>query len=96
MNCGLCSKTTIVCSVPVLGYKRDKRRSDFFGSADYGYCASRHLRYFGYQLVSVVVTLAGLIVRYELSALIPIACRRRYWRSATVAIALPTKALSVR
>lgn len=51
--------------VPVLGYKRDKRHSDFLGSADYGYCASRHLRYFGYKLVSVL-TLEGLIVRYEL------------------------------
>ncbi len=36
--------------VPVLGYKRSKKRSDFLGSADYGYCASRHLRYFGYKL----------------------------------------------
>jgi hypothetical protein len=26
--------------VPVMGYKRSKRRSDFAGRADYGYCAS--------------------------------------------------------
>ena len=26
--------------VPVVGYKRSKRHSDFAGSADYGYCAS--------------------------------------------------------
>ena len=51
--------------VPVIGNQRNKRRSDFLGSADYGYCASRDLNYFGYKLVSVV-TLEGLIVRYDL------------------------------
>ena len=37
--------------VPVLGYKRDKQRSDFAGCASYGYCASRQMHYFGYKLV---------------------------------------------
>ncbi len=31
--------------IPVLGYKRSKRHSDFRGSADYGYCVSRKLHY---------------------------------------------------
>ncbi|MDJ0678068.1 MAG: hypothetical protein QNJ36_22240, partial [Calothrix sp. MO_167.B42] len=35
--------------VPVVGYKRDKRQSDFTGSADYGWCASRKMNYFGYK-----------------------------------------------
>ncbi len=51
--------------VPVMGYKRSKRHSDFAGSADYGYCSSRNLRYFGYKLV-MLTTLSGLPVAYEL------------------------------
>ncbi len=30
--------------VPVVGYKRTKKRSDFRGSAEHGYCASRIFR----------------------------------------------------
>ena len=51
--------------VPVVGYKRSKAHSDFAGSADYGYCASRKLYYFGYKLV-MITTLDGLPVLYEL------------------------------
>jgi DDE family transposase len=51
--------------VPVLGYKRSKKHSDFAGSADYGYCSSRKLHSFGYQLV-LLTTLSGLPVVYEL------------------------------
>ena len=53
--------------LPVLGYKRSKHRSDFRGSAGYGYCASRKLYYFGYKLV-MVTTPAGIPVVYELVA----------------------------
>ena len=51
--------------VPVLGYKRDKRRSDFAGRADFGQCASRNLKYFGYKLVTVS-TLNGIPIVYDL------------------------------
>jgi len=51
--------------IPVMGYKRSKKRSDFAGSASYGYCASRNLKYFGYKLVSVC-TLEGIPLVYEL------------------------------
>jgi len=51
--------------VPVGGYKRSKRHSEFRGSADYGYCASRNMHYFGYKLVSIT-TLNGLPVVYDL------------------------------
>lgn len=51
--------------VPVLGYKRHKNRSDFAGYANYGQCASRNLKYFGYKLV-VLSTLEGLPIVYEL------------------------------
>lgn len=51
--------------VPVLGYKRSKRHSDFAGSASYGYCASRKMKYFGYKLV-MLCTLDGIPVAYEL------------------------------
>ena len=51
--------------LPVVGYKRSKRHSDFAGSADYGYCSSRKLSYFGYKLV-MVTTLDGIPVVYDL------------------------------
>ena len=51
--------------VPVVGYKRSKRHSDFEGSASYGYCASRKLYYFGYKLV-VLSTLSGIPLVYAL------------------------------
>jgi hypothetical protein len=51
--------------VPVVGYKRSKAKSDFAGSAAYGVCVSRKLKYFGYKLV-VLSTLDGIPVAYEL------------------------------
>lgn len=51
--------------IPVVGYKRSKSRSRFLGSAEYGYCASRNLHYFGYKLV-MVTTLDGIPVVYDL------------------------------
>jgi len=51
--------------VPVVGYKRSKRNSDFVGSANYGRCASRNLQYFGYKLVTIT-TLSGIPVVYDL------------------------------
>jgi hypothetical protein len=51
--------------VPVLGYKRGKSHSDFAGSAGYGRCVSRNLKYFGYKLV-IVSTLNGIPIVYDL------------------------------
>jgi len=51
--------------VPVIGYKRSKKHSDFYGSANYGYCASRNLKYFGYKLITIT-TLDGIPVIYDL------------------------------
>lgn len=51
--------------IPVLGYKRNKKHSDFLGSANYGYCASRNMHYFGYKLVTIA-TLDGIPIAYEL------------------------------
>lgn len=51
--------------IPVVGYRRSKRFSDFQGSADYGYCAARKMKYFGYKLV-VLSTLQGLPIAYDL------------------------------
>ena len=53
--------------VPVLGYKRSKKRSDFRQSAGYGYCSARHFHYFGYKFVAVT-TFAGLPVVFEMVA----------------------------
>ena len=51
--------------IPVVGYTRSKGRSDFSGSATYGYCASRKLAYFGDKLV-MLTTLDGIPVTYDL------------------------------
>lgn len=51
--------------VPVVGYKRPKEKSDFFGSAEYGYCKSKNLHYWGYKFV-MLVTSDGIPVAFEL------------------------------
>jgi len=51
--------------VPVVGVKRSNRHSDFAGSASYGYCPSRSMKYFGYKLVAIT-TFSGIPVVYEL------------------------------
>jgi hypothetical protein len=51
--------------VPVLGYKRSKRASDFAGVASYGVCASRNLKYYGFKLV-ILATMDGMPLVYEL------------------------------
>ena len=51
--------------IPVMGYKRHKKHSDFAGSAAYGYCASRNMKYFGYKLVTIS-TLSGFPIVYDL------------------------------
>jgi hypothetical protein len=51
--------------VPVLSYKRNKAHSDFLGSANYGVCVSRKLKYFGYKLV-LLCSLQGDRVYYDL------------------------------
>ena len=53
--------------VPVVGYKRSKKRSDFRQSAGYGYCSARHFHYFGYKFVAVT-TFSGLPVVFEMVA----------------------------
>ena len=67
--------------IPVVGYRRSKKHSDFYGSANADamrpsrlaavcanalrYCAARKMKYFGYKLV-VLSTLGGIPVAYEL------------------------------
>lgn len=51
--------------VPVVGYTRSKRHSDFAGYASYGYCAARQMHYFGFKLVALT-TLDGLPLVYDL------------------------------
>jgi hypothetical protein len=53
--------------VPVLGYKRSKKHSDFRQSAGYGYCSARHFHYFGYKFVAVT-TFSGLPGAFEMVA----------------------------
>lgn len=51
--------------VIAVGYRRDKTHSAFLGSAEYGYCAARRLKYFGYKLV-LLTTLDGTPYAFEL------------------------------
>lgn len=51
--------------VIAVGYRRDKNHSDFRGSAEYGYCSARRLKYFGYKLV-MLTTLDGTPYAFEL------------------------------
>ena len=53
--------------VPVVGYKRSKKRSDFRPTAAYGYCAARHFHYYGYKFVAIT-TFSGVPIAYELVA----------------------------
>ena len=51
--------------IPVVGYRRSKKRSDFLGCATYGYCASKKMYYFGYKLVAIT-SLEGIPLVYDL------------------------------
>jgi len=67
-NMGYLSKVDLLLDtkpIPVVGYKRSKKRSSFAGSANYGHCTSRKMKYFGYKLV-MVCTLEGIPIVYEL------------------------------
>ncbi len=52
--------------VPCVSYKRSKQASDFVGTADYGVCSSKAMKYFGCKLHSVV-GLSGLILGFLLT-----------------------------
>src|SRR5213082_1785303 len=52
--------------VPCVSYKRSKQASDFVGTADYGVCSSKAMKYFGCKLHSVV-SLTGLILGFLLT-----------------------------
>ena len=65
---GVCQHTLFILDtkpVPVVNVKRSNRHSDFAGSASYGHCVSRNMKYFGYKLVAIT-TLDGIPVVYEL------------------------------
>ena len=65
---GVCQRSQFILDtkpVPVVNVKRSNRRSDFAGSASYGHCVSRNMKYFGYKLVAIT-TLDGIPVVYEL------------------------------
>src|SRR5512135_3207839 len=49
--------------VPCVSYKRGKGASDFVGTADYGVCSSKAMKYFGCKLHRVV-SLTGLIMGF--------------------------------
>src|SRR5205085_3995894 len=52
--------------VPCVSYKRAKQASEFVGTADYGVCSSKAMKYFGYKLHSVV-GLTGIILGFLLT-----------------------------
>src|SRR5438094_4293054 len=53
--------------VPCVGYKRAKQGRDFVGTAAYGVCSSKALKYFGCKLHSVV-SLTGVIMGFVVTA----------------------------
>jgi Transposase DDE domain len=61
-------ETAVIDSAPVpcVGYKRAKDASDFVGTADYGVCSSKALKYFGLKLHSVV-SLTAVVMGFLLS-----------------------------
>src|SRR5205085_7259757 len=52
--------------LPCVSYKRGKQASDFVGTADYGVCSSKAMKYFGCKL-HTVVSLTGLILGFLLT-----------------------------
>lgn len=60
--------TAVIDSVPVpcVGYKRDKQASDFAGTADYGVCSSKAMKYFGFKL-HTIVSLTGVLMGFVLT-----------------------------
>ena len=58
-------ETAVIDSAPVpcVGYKRGKPSSDFLGTADYGVCSSKAMKYFGCKFHSVV-SLTGVIMSF--------------------------------
>ena len=52
--------------LPCVSYKRSKQASDFVGTADYGVCSSKAMKYFGCKL-HMVVSLTGLILGFLLT-----------------------------
>src|SRR6059058_6297911 len=56
--------------VPCVGYKRGKQGSDFLGTADYGVCSSKAMKYFGCKFQSVV-SLTGVIMSFLLTPASP-------------------------
>jgi hypothetical protein len=60
-------KWFILDTTPVVavGYRRNKSRSEFLGSANYGRCEARGMKYFGYKLV-LLSTLEGVAAHFEL------------------------------
>ena len=65
-------ETAAIDSAPVacVGYKRGKQSSDFLGTADYGVCSSKAMKYFGCKFHSVV-SLTGVIMSFLLTPASP-------------------------
>ncbi len=61
-------ETAVIDSAPIpcMGYKRSKQASDFVGTAEYGVCSSKALKYFGLKLHSAV-SLTGVILGFVLT-----------------------------
>ena len=64
----LLEETGVIDSVPVpcVSYKRSKQASDFVGTADYGVCNSKAMKYFGLKL-HTIVSLTGVVMSFVLA-----------------------------
>lgn len=61
--------TAVIDSAPIpcVGYKRSKSATDFAGSAYYGVCSSKTMKYYGLKLHNLVM-LTGVILDFMLTA----------------------------
>src|SRR5947207_4514010 len=61
-------ETAAIDSVPLpcVSYKRGKQASDFVGTADYGVCSSKAMKYFGFKL-HTIISLSGVVMSFLLT-----------------------------
>lgn len=68
LDAGRLEETAVIDSAPVpcVGYKRSKQGSDFAGTASYGVCSSKAMKYFGFKL-HTIVSLTGVVMNFLLT-----------------------------
>ncbi len=68
LDANLVEEMAVIDSVPLpcVSYKRGKQASDFVGTADYGVCSSKAMKYFGFKL-HTIISLSGVVMSFLLT-----------------------------